>query len=347
MRRKVRFETQENYVVIAWMGLPRAFNPCNDIQFSMYSKLSNRNLQCRYNIMRNDKRIFALGFFDGVHLGHQALLTECCRLADRLNAQPAAITFLAHPMSLFLKNPPLLISTDRDRELLLRRYGIGSVYKFPVTEEVMSTPWEKFLEELLEFGAVGFVCGYDFRFGSRGEGDSEKLQAFCAERGLPCVIVPEQTLDGVRISSTCIRRQIEAGDMVTAVRFLGHPYTITGQVVPGRQIGRTLGVPTANLRLPEGIVIPKFGVYACRCLVDGVWYPAVTNIGTRPTVEGKHVTVEPWILDFSGDLYGREITLEFHRFLRPEQRFPDLEALRAQIRRDAEQTRHLLSLEKC
>lgn len=289
--------------------------------------------------MKTDKRIFALGFFDGVHLGHQALLRECCALAAALDVQPAAITFLAHPQSLFLDDPPPLISTDRDRELLLRRCGIGPVYKFPVTKEVMSTPWQDFLNELLEFGAVGFVCGDDFHFGHKGLGNSEKLREYCDRRGLPCVIVPEQTLDGVRISSTYIRRQIEEGHMATAVRFLGHPYTLTGQVVRGQQIGRTLGVPTANITLPEGIVVPKFGVYACRCLVDGKWYPAVTNIGTRPTVSGSGITVEPWILDFSGDLYGRAITLEFHRFLRPEQKFPDLEQLRLQIRRDAEETR--------
>ena len=292
--------------------------------------------------MRNDKRIFALGFFDGVHLGHQALLAECCRLAAALDVQAAAITFLSHPQSLFLKDPPLLISTDRDRELLLRRYGIGPIYKFPVTKEVMSTPWDAFLEELEGFGAVGFVCGDDFHFGYRGQGNSQRLREYCAARDLPCVIVPEQTLDGVRISSTYIRRQLETGDMATAVRFLGHPYTLTGQVVRGQQIGRTLGVPTANITLPEGIVVPKFGVYVCRCLVDGAWYPAVTNIGTRPTVSGTGITVEPWILDFSGDLYGKAITLEFHRFLRPEQKFPDLEQLRLQIRRDAEETRYYI-----
>lgn len=293
--------------------------------------------------MKNDKRVFALGFFDGVHLGHQALLAECCRLAEELDAQAAAITFLAHPQSLFLKEPPLLISTVRDRELLLQRYGIGPIYKFPATREVMSTPWEAFLDQLQEFGAVGFVCGDDFHFGFQGQGNSEKVKTYCARRGIPCVIVPEQALDGIRISSTYIRRQLETGDMATAVRFLGHPYTLTGQVVRGQQIGRTLGVPTANISLPEGIVVPKFGVYACRCLVDGQWYPAVTNIGTRPTVSGTGITVEPWILDFSGDLYGKAITLEFHRFLRPERKFPDLETLRQQIRSDAEETRAILN----
>jgi len=155
-------------------------------------------------------------------------------------------------------------------------------------------------------------------------------------------VVPEQTIDGIRVSSTYIRRQIEEGDMATAVRFLGHPHILTGTVVHGKALGRKLGIPTANLLLPEGMAIPRFGVYACRARIDGKVYPAVTNIGTRPTVEGVGVTVEPWILDYSGDLYDREITLEFYFFLRPEMKFPSLEALQAEIRRNAQQTRDFL-----
>jgi riboflavin kinase/FMN adenylyltransferase len=130
--------------------------------------------------------------------------------------------------------------------------------------------------------------------------------------------------------------------MATAVRFLGHPYILTGKVVKGHQLGRKLGFPTANLRLPENLVIPRFGVYACVARVDGKRYPAVTNVGTRPTVSGIGITVEPWILDYSGDLYGQEITLEFYRFLRPEQKFDSLEDLQREIFRNADQTREIL-----
>lgn len=288
------------------------------------------------------KRIFALGFFDGVHLGHQELLTQCVRLAEQRNCEAAAITFDRHPQSLFLNTPPMLISTLPDRLELLKRYGIEYIETFPVTKETMATPWQEFLELLVRRGAEGFVCGRDFRFGHRGQGNSGNLLAFCEARGMPCIIVEEQSLDGIRISSTYIRRQIEEGDMATAVRFLGHPYVLTGTVVPGKQLGRRLGIPTANLRLPEEAAVPKFGVYACRCRIDGAAYPAVTNVGTRPTVEGRGITVEPWILDYSGDLYGRDITLEFYRFLRREQKFPNLDALKAQIREDAAQTREYL-----
>ena len=263
-------------------------------------------------------------------------------MAAELDCQTAAITFDKHPQSLFVKNVPGLLNTAEDRQRLLRHYGIGPIYQLPVVKEVMSMPWQDFYQELLEFGAAGFVCGADFRFGHKGEGTAQLLAEACARDHLPCVIVPDQTVDGIRVSSTYIRSQIECGDMETAVRFLGHPHILTGKVVHGHQLGRRLGIPTANLRLPEGLAVPRFGVYACRALVEGEYYPAVTNIGTRPTVSGTGITVEPWILDYSGDLYDREITLEFYRFLRPEQKFDSLEALKAEIHRNAEETRRLL-----
>ncbi len=288
-------------------------------------------------------KIFALGFFDGVHLGHQALLKTCCELAEQLQAQPCAITFQQHPQSLFVQEPPKLINTNSDRQRLLRRFGIGPVFSYPVTREVMGMPWEAFLEELVGFGAAGFVCGNDFRFGNRGEGNAQKLEAFCKERNLAFQVVGDQTMDGIRVSSTHIRTLLENGETETAVRFLGHPHILTGEVVAGRKIGRTLGIPTANLRLPEDVVHLRHGVYACKAIVSGNAYLAVTNVGNRPTVGGHVVTVEPWLLDFKGDLYGKELTLEFHKFLRPEKKFDSLEALKAAIQKNAEETRNFFT----
>jgi len=290
--------------------------------------------------MKNEKQIYALGFFDGVHLGHQALLHACCTLAQQLSCGTAAITFDAHPKSLFSEDIPALLSTTRDRQLLLQSYGMQSVYILPTTPDVMSTSWQQFLEQLLHQGAAGFVCGDDFHFGFRGEGNSESVQSFCALHDLPCIVVPEQTLHGKRISSSLIRTLIESGEMESATRFLGHPHMLTGQVLHGQKLGRTLGVPTANLVIPAGITVPKFGVYACRAQIDGCSYPAVANVGTRPTVSGSGITVEPWILDFRGDLYGKELRLEFHRFLRQEIKFSNLDDLKQQIHKDAEQARH-------
>ncbi len=287
------------------------------------------------------KKIFALGFFDGVHLGHQELLKRCVELAQSMDAQPAAITFQEHPASWFTETPPPLLSSwaSGDRQRLLRRYGIGPIYSFAVNAEIMSTPWREFLQELLDGGAVGFVCGSDFRFGHRGEGTAALLEEYCRERDLPCVVVPEQKLEGLRVSSTHIRHCIEAGRMAEAVRFLGHGHILTGRVVPGRHLGRTLGMPTANILFPKGVVCPRHGVYACKATARGKTYLAVTNVGARPTVGGHQVRTESLLLDFDGDLYGEAVTVEFFAFLRPEEKFPGLEALKAAVQKDVQHTR--------
>lgn len=289
--------------------------------------------------MEKQKRIFALGFFDGVHLGHQALLSACRELAARTNCDAAVLTFDNHPDTLVQGITPALINTPADRARLLRSYGIDLVFTLVFNRETMTMPWKKFFDLLLWFDAAGIVVGNDFRFGYKSEGDAEKLRGACKEAGIPCTVVPEQTVDGVRVSSTHIRRLLEKGDMETAAKFLGHPHILTGTVVNGQHLGRTLGTPTANLTLPEQLLIPRFGVYACIAHVDGKRFRAVTNVGQRPTVGGGSVTVEPWLLDFSGDLYGKDLTLEFHSFLRPEQKFASLEELQEEIRKNALQTR--------
>ena len=289
--------------------------------------------------MKQNRCVFALGFFDGVHLGHQALLRECVRLAEEKGCGTAAITFERHPHSLFRTAVPPLLTTFPDRFRLLRRYGIEEVHPLPVNQTVMSTSWEDFLLKLMEKGAAGFVCGHDFRFGSRGEGNAETLRQFCRERHLDCAIIPEQTLDGVRISSSYIRKQIAEGDMATAVRYLGHGHMLTGRVVTGRKLGHKLGFPTANIELPADVICPRHGVYACRAFVGDRAYMAVCNVGNRPTVQGHQVRTETWLLDFSGDLYGQAVTLEFLYFLRPEQRFESLETLKEAVLKDAEMTR--------
>ena len=288
--------------------------------------------------------IYALGFFDGIHLGHAALLSACHNLARSHGCSAGVVTFAAHPDTLVRGNTPRLINSPRDREWMLReKFGMEILVTLPFDEAMRSMPWEHFLDMLRRhYDAAGFVCGEDFRFGHLGTGNAKLLQEYCNREKIPCTVVPDQILDGVRVSSTYIRQQLEDGDMATVVKFLGHPHVLSGTVVHGKALGRKLGVPTANLKMPEGLAMPRFGVYACSCLVDGKRYPAVTNLGTRPTVEGSGITVEPWILDYSGDLYGREITLEFHYFLRPERKFPSLDALKEEIHRNAEETRNYL-----
>lgn len=282
--------------------------------------------------------IYALGFFDGVHLGHQALLDAVKNLA--LPGMRGVVTFLDHPDTLVLGQTPGLINTPEDRELLLKHYGMDRIVALPFDEKTRSTPWRAFLEDLREHhGAAGFVCGEDFRFGAKGAGNAALLAQVCREAGLPFAVVPEQTVDGCRVSSTRIRELLADGKMEQADACMGHPYILTGTVVHGHQLGRTLGIPTANLAFPKGLAIPRFGVYGCTTSIDGRSYLAVTNLGTRPTVEGRHITVEPWILDYEGDLYGRTVTLEFHCFLRPERKFSSLEELKTTILGNAQELR--------
>lgn len=295
------------------------------------------------------KCVYALGFFDGVHLGHGCLLKACRELADELGVKAGVVTFSSHPDALVEGAAPKLINTLQDRDKLLRRrYRMDEVISLPFDEAMMRTPWQEFFRRLTEeFSAAGLVSGEDFRFGYRGEGNGERLLEACRETGIPCIVVPEMKIGGISISSTHIRNLIEMGLVEHAIHFLGHPHVLSGKVVHGHQLGRRLGMPTANLVLPEELVVPKFGVYACRCIVGGAVYNAVTNVGTRPTVAGVDVNVETWILDFQGDLYDREITLEFFKFLRPELRFPNLQALQSAVRTDAEKTKEILTSFSC
>jgi len=287
-----------------------------------------------------EETIYALGFFDGVHLGHQALLQECRRLAKEKECASAVMTFRTHPAKILKGEEPPRITTNEGRRDLLFAYGIDIVEERFFDKATMETPWEDFMVKFLR--PAGFVCGDDFRFGAGGAGTAQALSAWCEEQNIPCVIVPQRELEGIRVSSTHIRALLEVGNIQEANRFLGHPYQFTGKVVQGKKLGRTIGIPTANLEMPQGLVSLPHGVYACKACFDGKKYLAVTNIGTRPTVEGKHVTVEPWILDFEGDLYGKTITLEFYDFLRPEQKFDSLEDLKAEIQKNAAQTRKIL-----
>lgn len=288
------------------------------------------------------KTIYALGFFDGVHLGHQALLKACTDLATEYGCSCGVVTFEGHPDTLVLGSTPKLITGSHDRHRLLTAYGMESVVVLPFDANLMKMPWQDFFRMLLEkYNAGGLVVGEDFRFGYKGEGTAEKLKAACDAEQIPCAILPQQTLNGKVVSSTYIRFLLEQGDMAAANAFLGHPHILTQTVVPGKKLGRTIGIPTANLHLPEGVLVPKFGVYACRCSIDGKKYPAVTNVGIRPTVSGSGITVEPWILDFADDIYGKEITLEFHAFLRSEQKFDSLEELKAEILKNADETRNI------
>lgn len=288
------------------------------------------------------KRVIALGFFDGVHLGHQALMNKTVQRAAELGATPSVISFDQHPDTLVRgESVPLINSVAGRKELIARVGGIDDVIMIHFDERFMHTPWREFLRVVKEeLGAVHLVIGYDFSCGWRGEGTAERIAGWCAENGLGCDAVGKVVLDGVTVSSTYIRTLVAQGEMEKADLYLGHPHVLIDTVGYGYKIGRQIGAPTINTRIPEGVIVPRHGVYATR-----VWLPdgpraAVTNIGVRPTFgEGHSLTVESNILDFSGDLYGAQIRLEFFAFLRDEKRFESPEALREAIEENIAQTR--------
>ena len=295
--------------------------------------------------MQEKKRVIALGFFDGVHLGHGALLSRVGEVAAATGYTPAAVTFDTHPDQLVTGSPVALINSPADRaELMRHKYGIREVIVFHFDERTMKMPWEDFITEYLikEHGAAHLVAGHDFHFGYMGKGNPDRLKAKCAELGIGCDIIGKMEQDGITISSTYIRTLVAQGEMERATEFLGHPHTLTNQVAHGKKIGgSTLGFPTVNLRIPEKVIIPAYGVYATRVWFDGQCRQAVTNVGVRPTVKDNdgRVTVEGFILDFDGDLYGHQVRMEFYKYLRSEQKFPSFQALSEEIQRNAQQTR--------
>ena len=294
--------------------------------------------------MSTPKRVIALGFFDGVHKGHGALLRTVAQAADRLGAMPCAFTFDRSPTAAITGQTIPLLSSVEDRVWLMRRYyGIEEVIVAPF-DGMQKMDWQDFVSEYLqkELGAVHVVAGHDFHFGYMGKGNPQRLQEKCRELGMGCDIIQKVEQDGITISSTYIRTLIAQGEMERANQFLGHPHTLTNRVAHGKKIGTTtLGFPTVNLLIPQGVIVPAYGVYATRVWFDGQCRCAVTNVGVRPTVEDNdgHVTVEGFILDFDGDLYGHEIRMEFYKYLRPEQKFASMQALADEIRHNAQQTR--------
>ena len=293
--------------------------------------------------MKVEKTVIALGFFDGVHRGHGALLRKAAERAGELNAAPAVFTFDRSPKEFVTGKSVLLINSNDDRRDIIRRvYGIQRVIFAPFDREMMTMPWQDFITELLvkQYGAVHLVAGHDYRFGHKNEGTVERLREKCRELGLGCDIIPKVELEGITVSSTYIRTLLEQGDVERAALFLGHPHCLSQTVRHGQRLGRTIGIPTVNLAVPAHVLTPERGVYITRAfLPDGRSCPGVTNVGTRPTVtEGDTVSVETYLLGFDGDLYGQTVRLDFYKRLRGEVKFPSLEALRQEILRNVAET---------
>jgi len=287
----------------------------------------------------------ALGNFDGVHRGHQALLARTAGHARALGAPLVALTFEPHPRRFFVADTgPFRLTLPPAKIRLLEQYGVQAVLAQRFDPAFAAVTAEAFVDEVLlaGLGARHVVCGYDFTFGARRSGNVEKLRKMGDKRGLGVTVLDPVMREGEIYSSTRIREALRAGMAGEAAELLGHPWEIEGVVEQGDQRGRTIGFPTANVALGEHLR-PRFGVYAVRALVDGKWLNGVANLGKRPTVGKLQENFEVHLFDFAGDLYGKTLRVQLVDFIRPEMKFAGLDQLKAQIAADGQAARTLLA----
>ena len=293
--------------------------------------------------MTDRKRAMALGFFDGVHIGHAALLDKTKQRAAEIDAMPSVLTFDVHPDTLvFNAEVPLINSAIGRKDIINRCFGIDNVVFIHFNQKVMHMDWREFIDELInELDIAWLVVGRDFCFGYKGLGTAPRLKEYCAEKGVGCDIIEPVCRDGIVVSSTEIRKLIQNGEIEKANEYLGHPHMLSDTVRSGYHLGTKMGTPTINMKIPEGVIIPRHGVYAAKVILDdGSEHISVTNVGVRPTVsDAGAVSVESFILDFDGNLYDKQARVEFFSFLRDERKFDDISSLGEQIKCDAEKAR--------
>lgn len=317
----------------------------------------------------------ALGNFDGVHRGHQQVIKPILRnksVYQAMTLMPpqqnrlddlcvanfkeeeenhvysTVATFSPHPREFFSGKTWKFLTPRDEKVLKLKNLGVEQLALLPFNQELASLSPEQFVEKILvqQLQATQVSVGQDFQFGYERSGTSSDLKAIASSYGIDVTIVPLQICQGERISSSLIRNSLEIGNISLANRLFGHPYTLTGLVVKGQQLGRTLGFPTANLQLPPDKFLPRSGVYCVKVWgsqLDAIpFQPGVMNIGHRPTVNGTNLTVEVHLLDWSGDLYGQTLTVSLEELLRPEQKFASIDALKQQIQADCEAAKAFL-----
>jgi riboflavin kinase/FMN adenylyltransferase len=279
------------------------------------------------------------GTFDGVHVGHRKILSKLTEAARQSKGQSVVISYWPHPRTVL--NPQddslRLLSTIEERIAALRKFGVDYLLLLPFTREFAQLSSEEYIQQIVinTIKTKKLVIGYDHRFGKNREGGFDYLQQNASRYGFEVEEIPRQDIDAVGVSSSKIRTALEQGDVATAARYLGRPYSLTGTVVKGRQLGRTIGYPTANVEPREKLkLVPAQGIYAVTVQTGSGHFKGMLSIGTNPTVQGTRQTIEVNIFDFEADLYGQEITLFFVSYLRPEATFDDLEALTQQLHQD-------------
>lgn len=289
----------------------------------------------------------ALGMFDGIHKGHQALIRHLKEIKRRYGYTSMVYTFKQHPLSCLapLKAPPQIMNLNK-KILEFSRMGVDILVLNNFDEEFAHTTPQDFIQRFLlqKYDIRFIVVGYNYRFGYNGSGDTQLLIRMGKEMGFKVVVVPPVKVGGEVVSSSLIRATIQQGNVTKAWRYLGRPYSINGQIVHGAGRGRTLGYPTANLDIgTKNVIIPKFGVYLTGCRLNGQWFWGVTNVGQNPTFSQSGLHIETFLLDYhGGELYGKRTRLYFLRYIRAEKRFLSKQELIHQIDRDIATAKNLI-----
>ncbi len=286
-----------------------------------------------------EKTAAALGFFDGLHMGHKAVISCASEAGKRLGIPLSVMTFAGEPdLPKFDGRKDMCLMPYEEKKEMLKLCGARYIVAYDFAK-IKGMPPAKFFKKTIlgDMNAAYVVCGEDFRFGKGGSGDAVLLGKLCEDYGIDFEIVPAYKIDGVTVSSSYIRELIREGDVEKAMKMLGHTLSYTLTVHHGKTIGHAMGFPTINQRIPEYMVRPKYGVYASRVIVDGQPYHAMTDIGVKPTVvSDTNETMETHIIGFDGDLYGEKIKVELIKFIREEKRFDGLSALKEQLSADME-----------
>lgn len=283
----------------------------------------------------NQPCVMALGMFDGLHIGHQALLAAAVKEKQRVGLPLVMRTFFTHPRNHLPHHAPVdLLMPNEEKKTIAEQLGVDYVMFEEFDSSFRCLSPEEFIQKKLKPHARCVVVGENYRFGYQHQGTPALLH----QQEFSCILQPEIQISGVTVSSSQIRLFLQNGEISRATQFLGRPYSVTGRVISGEQRGRTWGIPTANLEI-SGQLLPRYGVYATEVVVDQKKYQAISNVGIKPTFGGTKPLIESWLFDFEENLYEKEITVLFHAFLRPETSFPDSAALQAQIRMDCQQAK--------
>lgn len=291
--------------------------------------------------------VVTTGTFDGVHLGHQRIIQRLKEVAEKEGGETVLLTFYPHPRLVLFPGTPLsLLNTQKEKEMLLERAGIDHLIVYPFTKEFSQLSSIEFIRNILvdRIGTQKLVIGYDHHFGRNREGSFEHLKEFGPVYGFSVEEIPAQDVDNVNVSSTRIRNALNSGNVAVANSYLGYQYFLSGTVVKGKQLGRTLGYPTANIQVAdENKLIPADGIYAVKVGYGKDILQGMMSIGMNPTVNGKSRTIEVNIFNFDKDIYGETLTVWFHNRIREEVKFESLEAMVKQIDNDKEVSLRLLN----